>query len=244
MKCALPGWLLFASITMHAATVIVAFNGEQFPETIQRDVGDGAGFVSTTTGIFTFTRTGGTWAGPPAGTFYAFCIEPREFVSAGTTYTYTFDVLEHGATNIGGMGTAKANLIRELFGRYYPVLGGPIDGLHASAMQIAIWEIVRENSGTLNVSSGNTVFRNAQDPATMVLAQNYLSSLDGTGPRATDLYALTAIGVQDVIVRATPEPVTFVSTGAALIGVALIRRRRRGVRRSSRTTEPSDTSED
>jgi hypothetical protein len=231
MKWTLPVVVFFTCISVHAATIIVAFNGEQYPETIQRDVGDGAGFVDTTTGIFTFTRTGGTLAGPPTGTFYAFCIEPREFVSPGSTYTYNFDILEHGTTNIGGMGTAKADLIRELFGRYYPVLGGPIDALHASAMQIAIWEIVRENSGTLSVSSGNTVFRNPQDPAALALAQSYLSSLDGTGPRATDLYALTAIGVQDVIVRATPEPVSFVTTGAALIGAAVVLRRRRGVGR-------------
>ncbi len=227
MKWVLLGSLTLASLHLQAATVIVAFNGEQFPETIQRDVGDGAGFVDTTTGIFTFTRIGGDWYGPPNGTFYSFCIEPREFVTPGNTYTYNFDTLEHGATNIGGMGAGKADLMRELFGRYYPVIGAPIDALHASAMQIAIWEIVRENSGTLNVSTGNTQFRNPQDPATVALAQSYLSSLDGSGPRASDLYALTAVGVQDIIVQATPEPVTFLCAGTALIGLALIRRRRR-----------------
>ena len=216
----------FAGFTLQANTVIVTFNGEQTSEAIQRDVGDGAGFVDTTTGMFSFTRTGGTEPGAPTGTFFAFCIEPREFVTTGDSYVYDFSDLSQGATNIGGMGAAKADLLDELFGRYYPVIGAPIDAMHASAMQIAIWEIVRENSGTLNVSTGNVVFRNPADPAALTLAQTYLSSLDGTGPRAYGLYALTEVGAQDVVFQETPEPVELLSTGVALISLALMFRRR------------------
>lgn len=102
--------------------------------------------------------------GAPTGTFFAFCIEPREFVSTGSTYTYDFSSLDQGATNIGGMGVARADLLRELFGRYYPVIGAPLDATHASAMQIAIREIVRETSGTLNASNGNIMFQNPRMP--------------------------------------------------------------------------------
>ena len=216
-----------AGFNLQATTIIATFNGELTSESIQRDVGDGAGFVDTTTGMFTFTRTGGTQVGGPDGTFDAFCTEPREFVSPGSSYTYDFSDLSEGATNIGGMGVAKADLIDELFGRYYPVIGAPIDAEHASAMQIAIWEIVREDpSNGLNVSAGIVVFQNPSDPAALSLAQTSLSSLDGTGPRLNNLYALTAIGVQDVIVQ-IPEPVESVTTGLALIALSLMARARR-----------------
>lgn len=217
----------FAALNLQAATVIVMFNGELTSESIQRDVGDGAGFVDTSTGEFSFTRTGGTLVGGPAGNFLSFCIEPREFVSAGSSYTYDFSDLSQGATNIGGMGVAKADLLRELFGRYYPLFTVSLDATHASALQIAAWEIVRENSGVLNVASGNVVFRNAADPAALTLAQTYLSSLNGKGPKATGLYALTAVGSQDVIVQyATPEPVEALTTGLGLIALGLMLRRK------------------
>jgi hypothetical protein len=226
VKFALAIAAALAGFNLQASTVIATFNNELTSESITRDVGDGAGPIVTTTGMFSFTRTGGTLVGSPTGTFDAFCTEPREFVTPGDTYTYDFSDLSAGATNIGGMGVAKATLIDELFGRYYPVIGAPIDAEHASALQIAIWEIVRENSGTLDVYHGNVVFSNPQDPDALNLAQSYVQSLDGTGPHLTNLYALTAIGVQDVIVQ-IPEPVEAFATGLALIAIALIARARR-----------------
>ena len=233
MKLAFVILIALAGCNLQASTIIALFNGELTSEAVQRDVGDGAGFVTTTSGMFSFTRNGGTQVGIPNGTLFAFCIEPREFVSPGGTYTYDFNSLDQGATNIGGMGAAKANLISELFGRFYPVIGAPIDATHASAVQIAIWEIVRENSGTLSVSTGNVVFQNPQDGAALTLAQTYLSSLTGTGPRDNNLYALTAVGVQDMVVQvqaSVPEPVESVTTGVALIAPALMLRRRHAAR--------------
>jgi hypothetical protein len=229
MKIAFVLFITLAGFNLQASTIVTLFNGEVTSESIQRDVGDGAGFVSTTTGMFSFTRTGGTLEGGPDGTFFGYCIEPREFVSTGNTYTYDFTNLDMGATNIGGMGAAKADLIRELFGRFYPVIGAPIDATHASAMQIATWEIVRENSGSLNVSTGNVLYQNPEDGAALTLAQTYLSALDGTGPRADGLYAMTAVGAQDIVVQVTspaPEPVESATTGIALIALVMMWRRR------------------
>ena len=102
--------------------------------------------------------------------------------------------------------------------------------IHASAIQIAIWEIVRENSGSLNVSTGNVNFQNPADVAALALAQTYLSSLNGSGPRLTNLYALTAVGAQDIVVQVNsplPEPVMLFTAGLGLIGIALTARQRR-----------------
>jgi hypothetical protein len=116
-----------------------------------------------------------------------------------------------------------------------------LDADHASALQIAAWEIVRETSGTLDIHSGNVTFQNPANPAVdsnaMTIAQTYLSSINGNGPKLNNLYALTENGVQDVIVQATgsfqspvPEPITLATTGAALIGLGLFLRRRNAVR--------------
>jgi hypothetical protein len=228
---------VLAGFNLHASTVIALFNGEMTSEAIQRYVGDDptnpSGWVGTTTGEFSFTQTGGNDVGLDS-TFYAFCIEPREFVSQGSTYTYDLTTLDQGTTNIGGMGAAKAALISELLGRYYPDFTVALDAEHASAIQIAIWEIVRETSGTLDVSAGNVIFASPADPAALALAQTYLSSLDGTGPMLNNIYALDEVGAQDVVVQIqgsqtespAPEPVTFATMGAALIGLALLLRRR------------------
>jgi hypothetical protein len=220
---------LAAVMPLKSATLIARFNGVIDPMTIQRDVGDGGGWITTSVGLFGFTRLGGTFPGEPFGDFVGFCIEPREFVTPGVTYTYNVEDLQYGATNIGGMGPARADLLRELYARYFPQFIASIPSLTARALQIATWEIVRETSGVLNVTSGTTRFRNPGDPAALTLAQTMLSSLTGTGPRLDDLRALNLVGVQDIVVQVTPEPQTLLLTGAALLMLA-----RLGVRRRAR----------
>jgi hypothetical protein len=224
---ALAGY--YSTTILQASTVSAYLNGEVTSETISRTVDDGANWYQTNIGQFSFTHTGGDFIGSfQLLTFSAFCIEPREFVSTGGTYVYTWDTLENGATNIGGMGTAKADLLRELFGRYYPDFTMTVDPLHASALQIATWEIVREDSGGLDVYKGTTQYKDPQDQAALDLAQSYVQSLNGSGPILNNVFALTAIGTQDVIVQAdpvVPEPVYSTLVGVLLVGFALARRR-------------------
>jgi hypothetical protein len=176
--------------------------------------------------VFSFTRTGGTHPGDPLGTFDAFCIEPREFVSPGSTYTYNVGDLSLGATNIGGMGAAKADLLRELYGRFHPWFGSPLDLVTAGALQIATWEIVREDSGTLHTSTGTTRFRNPSSQAALDLAQTYLSAIDGTGPRLQNVLAGYWVGDQDIVFQ-TPEPVGLAAIGLGFLALAW-RLRRKG----------------
>ena len=226
--------LLAAAALPHldAATIQAWFVEDLYSSGIQRTVGDAAGWVDTTIGLFHFQRTGGDYLGFQVSDFYSFCIEPREFVSPGSTYTYEWTALENGTTNIGGMGTTKANLIRELFGRFHTSMWDPFDGTTAGAFQIAIWEIVRETSGTLDVGNGTTQFRNAQNPAALTQAQNYLSALNGNGPKVDDLFAgasgtLTVPGVQDILFQPVSEPAGLGALGIALLAVAHFRRYRR-----------------
>jgi hypothetical protein len=211
-------------------TVVAHFDDELYSLSVERTVDYPGDWYDTNTGVFKFTRTGGTQPLNYFTTFYAFCLEPREFVSEGNTYTYDWSALEQGATNIGGIGTTKANLIRELLARWNPVLGTGLTSVQAAGIQIAIWEIVRETSGTLNVTTGTTRFRDPTYDEELTTAQSYLSSLTGlpNAPRLQNLYALTAIGSQDLLVQytGTPEPGYSVLAGLLLAGVPLYRRLR------------------
>lgn len=210
-----------------ATTIQGYFVQELFSSSIQRDVNDGAGFINTSVGIFHFQRTGGTEPTFNVTNFYAFCIEPREFVSPGSTYLYDWSPLENGATNIGGMGVSRANLLRELYARYFPNFWAAtsLNSTTAGALQIATWEIVRETSGTLNVTSGTTRFQNPANAAALTLAQTYLSSLTGS-PGLSNLHALTRIGAQDLVVQDVPEPAWLGAVGLMLLAVGHFSKRR------------------
>jgi hypothetical protein len=189
-------------------------------------------------GRFLMTRAGGDYSGTLVGdgAFYGFCIEPREFVNLGGSYVYDVANLQNGTTNISGMGEAKADRLRELFGRYLPDFSAPLSRLVAGALQIATWEIVREDSGTLNVYGGDIWFYSGsgEDPAgSVALAQSYVTSLDGTGPKLSNLIALTKVGSQDIVTQfkppiQNPEPAACGLIGAGLVLMAFLRRRQAG----------------
>ena len=202
-----------------ASLVNAYFVEDLYASGIERTVDNGANWYTTTVGLFHWQRTGGDYPQFTVFDFYAFCIEPREFVSPGSTYQYEWNILENGTTNIGGMGAPLANQLRELYGRYYPAFTGALNSDTAGALQIATWEIVRETSGTLDVLNGTTRFRNGANPAALTLAQTYLSGLTGSGPSLDNIFALTAVDVQDIVVQDSPVPEP--GTGA-LVGIGLL----------------------
>lgn len=220
---------VLAALPASGATIIARFDGLSFDTPIERTVDNGANWISTEAGVFNFTRVGGTYAGFSVGSFLTFCIEPLEFISPGGVYTYDTGTLDSGPTNVpGGMGAAKAEQLRELYGRFYPGFAGPLTVASAGALQIATWEIVRETSGALDALNGTTRFRNG-DAAALALAQTYLDAIDGSGPKLADDIALLSVGPQDLIVREAPvpEPSSFVLGGLGLLSLFGLRRRSR-----------------
>lgn len=192
---------------------------------VDRTVDSGANWYGQDPGQFHFiTLAGG--GGIVPNDFFTFCIEPREFVTVGQTYTYNIVPVEQGANNIGGMGVTKANFVRELLYDNYPNFSVALTPLTAAAIQVALWEIVREDSGSFNLDTGTVQYRNWANDSVRVLATSMLGGLTGNGPYLSSVSALTLNGsVQDTLVQTTPEPAAFLVVAPALIVLAIRRRR-------------------
>jgi hypothetical protein len=224
-------WVGFAAAA-HATTVYVLFDSAySTPVRVDRTVDGGATWYQQDPGQFHFITQPGSPSYIPAD-FYTFCIEPREFLTPGQLVTYNEVPLSQGTTNIGGMGTTKANLILELLYRNLPNVNVAVNTTVGAAIQVAIWELVREDHqtvGTYNLGTGDVQYRNWNDTAVRDLAQGMLNGLTGNGPYAQNINALAAVGVQDIFVdppTPTPEPGTLLLSGAALLVLGGLRPRK------------------
>jgi hypothetical protein len=139
----------------------------------------------------------------------------------------------------GPIGLAKADYLRELWGRFYDPswsAGGNYTAEQkqkAGAFAAAIWEIVYEappsSSNQWDVTkdgtAGNLGFYSSSTSAT--IANNWLHSLDGTGSKA-NLRALVNCGAQDYLVEIKetpiPEPATLMLLGLGSL-VLCVRKR-------------------
>jgi hypothetical protein len=225
-----------------AATVTAAYTGG-IGSSITRSIVSGAGAPQLNTSIvverFNMDQTAGSLrlVGGPGADFFAWCIEPREIINLNVQVVYNIVPLSQAATNIGGIGAAKANQVRELFGRFLPDFSASVTATEAAALQVALWEIVRETPGNpLDLATGNIYFTAASNAAVYNLAGSYLGAIDGTGPKAKRLLALNngifgvqGGGSQDLLVQAAvPEPGSWAMliAGFGLVGAAARRRSR------------------
>jgi hypothetical protein len=202
-----------------ANTLMMDYQGSPHGGTVERSI-NGGSFSNYTVGLLRFIVN----PGPNQYNYLTFCIEPLQ----STTFDnvpYEFKPLSEGATNIGGMGTTRANYVLELLGRFYPTINTPLSDNVAAALQIALWEVIRETNPTFDVSTGFVRFRNASGTNVLNQAQTYLNALNGNGPRASGIWALNSNTYQDVLFQ-TPEPTTYALIGTSLLGLAHLRRRK------------------
>ena len=158
----------------------------------------------------------GTWNGT---TITFWCTELNEYIGFGTSYSnYSLGALNTGALSklffeVGGSAGALASTDT------------------SAALQLAIWEIVYESSGTYDLNSG--VFKVTSGNATTIgIAQGWLNGLAGVTGQAT-LFQLTAAGNQDQIGGGPPppgllipEPATLPLLGLGILAVVFAGRRR------------------
>jgi len=180
-------------------------------------------------GVYNLYKTNGTGEGKlwDDGQIGAFCAELSE-PAPDVTSKYSVISLQDA------YGTAKAEYISELWGRYYDPSwtgSGPFtwqQDSKAAAFATATWEIIYEDlpgstlkwdvkvDGTWGVNGFYTNFGGA------AIANDMLHSLDGTGPMA-DLRVFSYNGSQNYIAQ-VPEPTTIVLLG--LGALAFIRKRK------------------
>lgn len=153
--------------------------------------------------------------------FWAFCVELGQAVNFGESVSYDVLPLAMGSNVTGGLGAAKADSIGELLGAVYPDFSQLLTNNQYAALQIAIWEITREDfaSNGYDVLAGDVTFSGST--ATILnLANTYLAQVDGVGPRAQGLRALVNERRQDMLVQfPVPEPA---SLALALMGLGAV----------------------
>ena len=191
------------------------------------------------TGVYMLDKTGGTGSGDlwDNGAIPAFCIEVEE---PAPNLVTQYDVISP-ADNYNGilnetLGTAKADYLSELWGRYYdPSWEGsgpftPTQNMEATAFAAAVWEIVYEDLPLSplgwDVGSDGTpgIPGFAGLGVNTALANGWLASLDGTGPMA-ELAVFSNDGSQNFLV-AVPEPMTLFLLGLGGAMSVMHRRRR------------------
>jgi hypothetical protein len=182
--------------------------------------------AATPAGVYNFTDA----SGDLTGDFDAFCIEIAQGIKRGGTITFAVKDLEDAPGS--PMGQEKADLLRELWGRHAKDVK-TADG--AAAFQAAVWEITGETTkkanGKLDLSLTGGHFKAVKTPAWVITAQAWLNQLDGTGPKATNLVALTNPNRQDYVTAVAPVPggLALGGFGAVLAAAAAWWRRRRAL---------------
>jgi hypothetical protein len=166
---------------------------------------------------------GGCWAGVynlkvNGQATPSFCIDLQN-ESVSTPETYQVVALADAPNpSAGPMGPTKAADLTQLLSKYWT---NSLDADHAAGLQLAVWEIVDEKSGSYNIATGN--FQAAGNGVVSTYAEDYLSNFN-TGSLGSYV-AVTSLIYQDYAIQVpAPGAILLGSIGVGLVG--WLRRRR------------------
>lgn len=156
--------------------------------------------------------------------FEAFCVEPTQSHAVTSNGLVSY--------NVGSFSGEQAGLLQGLFSTSY---AGLSNDTQRAAFQVAVWELLRENSPNLSLSTGNFQFANLTGQSAQSnqdfarLGNQFLAAAKAyRGPALYDLRHLSNAQFQDLVVATpVPEPESYalMLAGLGLLGWA--RRRRR-----------------
>lgn len=153
--------------------------------------------------------------------FIAWCIEPNQVNGrAGVNRVY----------EVGSFSGAQAQQLQGLFSSSYASLSTYDD---KAAFQLALWELMRESSPSLDTSGGSFHIVGSDPTSTAVAAQAnafLTQALAYTGPARYELTRLSHASLQDLVVAtavtAVPEPESYALFLAGLGAIGMLARRR------------------
>jgi hypothetical protein len=185
--------------------------------------------------------TGGlNYTDAATGSFIAYCIEPGQPFALSLDGNGNPNYKTYAVDQFAG---TQATLLQGLYSSSFAsVYATTNNGIKQAAFQLAVWEIVTENSGTLNVAQSNgnfflktsTLTGGALTTALEVqtLANSFLSAAQSYhGADQYSLVKLTNAVKQDLVFAtaipsAVPEPESYALFLAGLGAIGLIVRRR------------------
>ena len=200
-----------ASISATATTITVTGFSQPNPTTVR--------IVSATPLTREYVYAGGFNTTNGVNNFVSWCVDILQDTYLGQSVS---DYTLVSAASVPQIGATRADALARLATMY---LGQVQSGTSAGAFQLAVWEIVYENTGTAyNIASGNFSAWGAND-ASIALAQTWLGNLGTTSSYTVNVWASPTH--QDLAVfTSVPEPGTLGLLAIGLIGLGLGKRRK------------------
>jgi len=212
------------------ADLVTTFNGT-IPSVDVRMQANGTTFTTNPVGPFLFTvqpgSTDPTFA--PNSQLRTFCADLFQNISPPNTYTFTTGPIS-GLPDVGTDPT-RLGLIQRLFDRHYETA---TDAANGGAFQLALWELLYDGPGSLNLASGNLIVTSPDTVPAVALAKTWLASLEMADPsdvvkyQLVGLYSPTAQDQIAVHPEPIPAPAGVVLGLVAMGGFAARRLRRKG----------------